>query len=106
MGRLDHRVSSPSAEGPDCEYRHWYVGGTPSAWEPSDDPSQCEVDTRVGGTSLYNDQWLEVKLPIADDYTCTGCWWSIEYVASGDATFFERTVWEAEIVGDPVRLLE
>ena len=92
-----------------CQYRHYEADEDADAqpWNSSDSGSQCQVDTRVSGTSLYNDHWLDIDIEIPLSYTCAGnCWWSVEYILSAGASFFERTTWSVEIVGDPVRLLE
>ncbi len=92
-----------------CEYRSYTAGSDPDSatWNSSDSGSRCEVDTRVGGSSLYNDLWLDIDIDIPLSYSCgTTCWWSVNYELSADAVFYERTTWTVQIVGDPVRLLE
>jgi hypothetical protein len=96
----------PDGELPTCEYRSWVVGGAFSDWTDSDDSSRCAVNTRVSGTSLYNDKWLQIRIRIPNDYNCSDCWWEIRYETSNDALFFERTVWSTTIDGDPLRLIE
>ena len=93
---------------PTCQYRHYFAYEDPATkpWLPSDDPSVCAVDTKVGGTSLYNDKWVDIDIDIPTTYTCGGyCWWSVDY-DTGGAAFYERTVWAVVIIGDPVRLVE
>ncbi len=94
--------TSPSGPLSSCQYRSWSVGGAFSAWATA---TPCAIITRQSGTSLYNDKWLEIRIPIATTYTCTDCWWSIEY-DTGGGTFFERTVWSINIDSDPLRLIE
>lgn len=92
-----------------CRYRHYFPDEDPDAktWNDSDSNSQCEVRTRVGGSSRYNHKWVDIDIDIPITYTCgTNCWWSVEYLLSAGASFYERTTWAVEIVGDPVRLLE
>jgi hypothetical protein len=93
----------------DCRYRSYSVGTAPSSvpWHASDSGSQCRVDTRIGGTSLYNNKWLEIEIFLDPGYTCgSDCWWSVLYDLGGSGSFFERTTWSVQVVGDPVRLLE
>jgi len=62
--------------------------------------------------SLYNDEWLTIKVDIPADYTCAlgenpeitagSCWWGIEYDFSKRAT--DVTTWRARIEGNPVHL--
>lgn len=93
---------------PTCRYRSYLATANPSSatWHNSDNPSQCEIITRSGSTSLYNDQWLDIDINIPPSYTCTNCWWSIDYSIPAGVAFYERTVWTVLIVGDPVHLLE
>ena len=93
-----------------CQYRHYEADEDPDVqpWElVGQRLAQCQVNTRVSGTSLYNDHWLDIDIDIPITYTCgSNCWWSVEYQLSAGASFYERTTWSVEIVGDPVRLLE
>lgn len=57
-----------------------------------------------------NGKVQEVQIPIPTDYTCnfndpTGCWYKVEITFPG-ATVNDLTTWNAEIVGDPLRLVE
>lgn len=91
-----------------CQYRHYYADEDPNSktWNNSDSGTQCQVTTRVGSTSLYNDKWLDIDIDIPNDYTCGYCWWSVDYSIPYGVAFYERTVWTVQIVGDPVHLLE
>jgi len=92
-----------------CHYRHYFPDedAESKTWNNSDSGSQCEIRTRVSGTSLYNHKWIDIDIDIPITYTCgVACWWSVEYQLSSGASFYERTTWAVEIVGDPVRLLE
>jgi len=71
--------------------------------------SPCQVQTASGGSARYNGLWLTLQLPLADDYSCTmgtipGCWWRIRYDINGQGN--DTTTWAAQIVGDPVHLIE
>ena len=90
------------------------AGGTPSAcsWTTGDGShsgSSCAIHTTPGGVRISNDDWIHAEIDIPDDYTCdpttaTGCWWTVEYdYSSGNA--HDRTTWEIEVVGNPVRLV-
>jgi len=91
-----------------CRYRSYFAHQDPAAqtWRNSDSGSQCEVITRTGSTSLYNDKWLDIEIDIPANYTCTSCWWSVDYSIPAGVAFYERTTWTVLIVGDPVRLVE
>jgi Flp pilus assembly protein TadG len=72
--------------------------------------TSCSIVTRTGGTNQYNGQWLDIEIRIPSGYTCsTDCWWRVRYdfasVSSGNSPN-DRTVWSAQIVGDPVHLIE
>jgi len=70
----------------------------------------CRIQTRTStGTNTYNGKWLDITLTIPTTYTCsTDCWWKVRYefnsVTLGNSPN-DRTVWTAEITGDPVHLV-
>jgi hypothetical protein len=80
----------------------------------SDVSGQCGVRTNNGGTNLYNDEWLRLRIKVPSDYTCTkginpettagSCWWGIKYNFAGAAN--DVTTWKAAIEGNPVHLVE
>ena len=78
------------------------IAGAPASGKGT----QCEVITRTGSYSLYNDKWLDIEIDIPANYTCTSCWWSVDYSIPAGVAFYERTTWTVLIVGDPVRLVE
>jgi hypothetical protein len=58
-------------------------------------------------SSLYQGQWVQLRIPIPEDYTCNfdnaqGCWLRINYLFNG--TVNDVTSWSAVLEGDPVRL--
>jgi hypothetical protein len=68
--------------------------------------SSCVID--VGGRRL-DSQWLNLSIPIPDDYTCDvnstyDCWWRVNITGMSSPT--DRTTWTGKITGDPVRLIE
>jgi hypothetical protein len=70
----------------------------------------CRIQTRSSSGNQYNGQWLRIEVPIASSYSCTtNCWWQVKYdfegVSSGQSPN-DRTVWAAQIIGDPVHLIE
>lgn len=81
----------------------------------------CSILTRSTTTSRYNNQWLHVEIPLASSYTCNAagatpvnpgigtsaaCWWRVNYLFSNGATPYDRTTWTANILGDPVQLIQ
>ena len=78
-----YRVAGCSRGASDLEadgYRHYEADEDPDVqpWNSSDSGSQCQVNTRVSGTSLYNDHWLDIDIDIPITYTCgSNCWWSV-----------------------------
>jgi hypothetical protein len=73
--------------------------------------------TNSGGTprqSIFNDEWLTIRIDLPTDYTCTlglnpettagSCWWGIRYNFSHPAT--DATTWRARIEGNPVHLTQ
>lgn len=70
--------------------------------------SNCKVD---GVTSATNNGKLQtIRVPIPSTYTCEvtsqgGCWFRVAINFPG-ATVTDATTWTANIVGEPVRLIE
>lgn len=60
-------------------------------------------------SSTYNGQWIQVRIPIPDTYTCDhadpfGCWTRIRFAYP--AAVQDTTTWTAQMTGDPVRIIE
>jgi hypothetical protein len=72
--------------------------------------SPCRIQTRSSSGNQYQGQWLRIEVPIPAGYSCTSdCWWQIRYEFQGvllDLSPNDRTVWAAQIIGDPVHLIE
>lgn len=69
----------------------------------------CQFQSASGGSSRFNGEWVTVDIPIPTTYTCTlgtvpGCWWRIKYVIDGQGN--DTTTWAAQVIGDPVHLIE
>lgn len=68
--------------------------------------SVCSIITRSGSTNQFDAKWLDIDIRIPASYTCNpDCWWKVRYDFTGGAPT-DRTVWTAQIVGDPVHLVE
>jgi len=72
--------------------------------------SPCRFQTSSSSQQArYNGLWVTLQLSIPTTYTCTmgtipGCWWKIRYEISGQAS--DTTTWAANVIGDPVHLVE
>ena len=71
--------------------------------------SPCEFTTATNGSARYNGHWVTLHIRIPDDYECEmdtipGCWWKVRYEITGQGN--DTTTWSAQIVGDPVHLVE
>jgi len=91
-----------------CQY-------TPPPGNSSGPPWGTYQNTSAGcaitgvNTSQYNGQWVQVRIPIPQNYTCdytssTGCWVRINYLFNGQVN--DVTTWSAVLDGDPVRLVK
>ena len=69
----------------------------------------CQISTtkpKSGGgyESKFNGQWITATIDIPDTYVCgANCWWSMEIKLNQP---HDRTTWEVEVIGNPVRLVE
>ncbi len=69
----------------------------------------CRIETRNGGAGFYNNTWLDIDVSIPASYTCSDCWWMVRYDFQGlnaSSSPYDRTVWSANIIGDPVHLVD
>lgn len=71
--------------------------------------SPCQFDSASDGIAKYNGYWVSLLVPIPTTYSCTlntipGCWWKIRYTINGQAN--DTTTWSAQVIGDPVHLIE
>ena len=69
----------------------------------------CSITTANGGGPIYNNHWIDVIINIPSNYTCnpaangnSGCYWKMNLVLQ---QAHDRTVWEAQVIGNPVRLV-
>ena len=51
----------------------------------------------------YNGQWLKFEMDLPSDYSCTDCWWKMNYDYSGGTQ--DTTTWRAYILGNPIHLV-
>jgi hypothetical protein len=68
--------------------------------------TSCQVTVKG---STHNGQVQHMIIPLPNDYDCDpstlgGCWFQVEVTFPGNVTDF--TTWDANIGGDPVRLIE
>jgi hypothetical protein len=66
---------------------------------------------RITGVSsaTYNGQWVQFRIPIPNDYSCNfndpmGCWLRVRFDFTDRVS--DTTTWNAQLTGDPVRLIE
>ena len=73
-------------------------------------PTSIDTCTITNVSSAnYNGQWIQMRIPIPDDYSCDfsdpmGCWTRVNF-AFPDAVS-DTTTWSAQMTGDPVRIIE
>jgi hypothetical protein len=70
--------------------------------------TNCTVTVK---NSTHNGQLQHMVVPIPPDYTCDpttlgGCWFSVKLTFSAGYSLSDITTWDANIGGDPVRLIE
>ncbi len=80
---------------------------------PDTPTSSCDIITKTTTQSNYNGLWLviDVVIPTAGQTTCntttaTDCWWGIYYNFGVGGASTDRTVWQVDVKGDPVHLIE
>ncbi|MGD9959673.1 pilus assembly protein TadG-related protein [Nocardioides sp.] len=70
--------------------------------------TNCSVPVTA---STHNGQLQHVVIPLPSDYDCNpatlgGCWFSVTITFSSGSNLTDFTTWDANIGGDPVRLIE
>ncbi|HEX7522372.1 MAG TPA: hypothetical protein VF441_10000, partial [Acidimicrobiia bacterium] len=83
------------------------IGPPWAAFTPTPGAATCTITPVT--SALFDRQWVQVRIPIPDDYTCAyldplGCWSKIHFDFKFTVT--DTTTWEAYVEGDPVRLIE
>ncbi len=73
----------------------WTQTGTIPAGSP------CEELVTSGE---YNDRWLKFELDLPATYSCTTCWWKMNYVYSGNVQ--DTTTWRAYMIGNPIHIID
>jgi hypothetical protein len=68
----------------------------------------CSVTVK---NTTHNGRVQHMIIPLPNDYDCSpatlgGCWFKIEVNFSGSPKITDFTTWDANIGGDPVRLIE
>jgi hypothetical protein len=51
----------------------------------------------------YNNRWLKFEIPLPSDYSCSYCWWMVNY--DYPSAVNDTTTWRAYMIGDPLRLV-
>ncbi|GMQ94598.1 MAG: hypothetical protein BMS9Abin12_2096 [Acidimicrobiia bacterium] len=101
-GNTGVRIELPDGTLPKCS-------ATATDGRTSGGLIDCDINfnndlTPTGGGS-FNDEHLQIRIAIPNDYTCsTDCWWTIKVSYPGGAN--DTTTWSARIEGNPVRLVE
>lgn len=79
-----------------------------TGWGTTVSSSNCTL-TNVSSSNGYNGRIVEIQAPIPTSYSCdpsvpTNCWFKIRASFPGGVN--DTTTWQAQMVGDPVRLVE
>lgn len=93
----------PNGVAPPCE---WTARNEAGSVTESGSLGQCSIQTSAASGALhrrFNAEWLEIKIQIPGNYTCsTDCWWRAEVDNNQP---HDRTTWGARVIGNPVRLV-
>ncbi|MFZ0014676.1 MAG: pilus assembly protein TadG-related protein [Acidimicrobiia bacterium] len=73
-------------------------------WGPPDTVipagSNCQESVNPGE---YNGLWLKFEIDIPLSYTCTNCWWRMNY--NYPTAVNDTTTWRAYMIGNPIHLI-
>jgi Putative Flp pilus-assembly TadE/G-like len=103
-------------------------GGTLQVVDPTGstfDDGDCRIYSRINTTSSwtlqqtipsggscqeaitpgeYNARWLKFELDLPPTYSCTTCWWKMNYIYPGGVE--DTTTWRAYMIGNPIHLID
>ncbi|HET9202535.1 MAG TPA: TadE/TadG family type IV pilus assembly protein [Acidimicrobiia bacterium] len=54
--------------------------------------------------SEYQGRWLKFEMDLPPNYTCTTCWWKMNYVYTSSVN--DTTTWRAYMIGNPIHLID
>jgi hypothetical protein len=104
LGNFDLSILKPDGTTAQCSYSN--PAGTMGS------VGACKIRTRdasnASNPNRYNGRWLKIVVQLDAGYTCTtgACWWKVKYEYTVGARPTDRTVWRANITGDPVGLVK
>jgi hypothetical protein len=52
----------------------------------------------------YNAEWLKFEMDLPPEYSCSTCWWKVDYDYPGGVQ--DTTTWRAYMIGNPIHLVE
>lgn len=73
---------------------------TTDPWVLKSTPGTCQETVNPGE---YNGRWLKFEMVLPSTYTCTDCWWKMNYVYT--SSLQDTTTWRAYIEGNPIHLV-
>lgn len=63
--------------------------------------STCQESVNPGE---YDGRWLKFEMDLPVGYTCTDCWWMMNYSYPSDMN--DTTTWRAYMIGNPIHLVD
>jgi hypothetical protein len=69
-------------------------------WALQSSPGNCQENVHV---QEYNGRWLKFEMVLPTSYSCTNCWWKMNYNYPGGVN--DTTTWRAYIEGNPIHLV-
>jgi hypothetical protein len=69
-------------------------------WIPLGTPPTC---SETVNPQEYHTDWLKFEVDLPPTYTCTSCWWKMNYDYAGVVQ--DTTTWRAYILGNPIHLI-
>lgn len=98
---IDPRTGTPFNSG-ECRIYSRTIAQT--SWGAPDTTigagSNCQESVNPGE---YNGSWLKFEIDLPVNYTCTNCWWKMNY--SYPSGVNDTTTWRAYMVGNPIHLV-
>jgi hypothetical protein len=86
-----------------CRIYSRNIGET--AWGAPDRVINAGTDCQESvSPSEYHERWLKFEMDLPVGYSCTDCWWLMNYDYPG--TVNDTTTWRAFMIGNPIHLVD
>lgn len=100
LSMIDPRTGSAWTGYPAGACRIYSRNHNSATWGLQSEPGTCAESVNPGE---YQNRWLKFEMDMDDTYTCTDCWWRVNYAYPSGVQ--DTTTWRAYVIGNPIHLI-